>query len=98
MCLSYKPGKGLENQLRYNLYVHCLEIQDLKKNVDIEYKIKTSTDCLSVAANSTRFPAYFQVSPFCWWGHSCFRCCVSSEVCFICSFPVVLSQASRASS
>lgn len=41
MCISYKPGRGPESQLRYNINVHCLEIQDVFLNVDIEYKIKT---------------------------------------------------------
>lgn len=40
MCINYKPGKGPESQLRYNLNAYSLEIQDFKQNVDIGYRIK----------------------------------------------------------
>lgn len=52
MSISYQPGKGPETQLRYNLNVHSLEIQDLKKNVDMEYKIKAIINSRSKTGHS----------------------------------------------
>lgn len=38
--LHTEPGEGPESQLRYNLNVYSLEIQDFKQGNDIGYKVK----------------------------------------------------------
>lgn len=38
--LHTEPGEGSESQLRYNLNVYSVEIQDFKQSNDLGYKIK----------------------------------------------------------
>lgn len=38
--LHTEPGEGPESQLRYNLNVYSVEIQDFKQSDDLGYKIK----------------------------------------------------------